>query len=79
MFWLKDKTVLITGGTGSFGKKCAKILLEQADLKRLILFSRDEQKHVNLRRTMFPADKYPEVRYFVGDVRDQSRLKYAMR
>jgi len=79
MFWLKDKTVMITGGTGSFGKKCAQILLEQAQLKRLILFSRDEQKHVNLQRTLFPPSKYPQIRYFVGDVRDEQRLRYAFR
>ncbi len=79
MFWLKDKTVLITGGTGSFGKKCARILLEQAGLKRLILFSRDEQKHVALQRSLFPPAKFPEVRYFVGDVRDEKRLRYALR
>ena len=79
MFWLKDKTVMITGGTGSFGKKCAQTLLHQAELKRLILFSRDEQKHVALKRSLFPPDRYPEVRYFVGDVRDEKRLRYAMR
>lgn len=79
MFWLKDKTVMITGGTGSFGKKCAQTLLHHAELKRLILFSRDEQKHVALRRDLFPPDKFPEVRYFIGDVRDEKRLMYAMR
>lgn len=79
MFWLKDKTVMITGGTGSFGRKCAQILLEQSQIKRLILFSRDEQKHVNLKRTIFPQSKYPQVRFFVGDVRDEQRLKYALR
>ncbi len=79
MFWLKDKTVMITGGTGSFGKKCAQTLLNQAGLRRLILFSRDEQKHVALKRGLFPPDKYPEIRYFVGDVRDEKRLRYAMR
>ncbi len=79
MFWLKDRTVLITGGTGSFGKQCARILTEQAQLKRLILFSRDEQKHVALRRDWFPPDRYPEIRYFVGDVRDIERLRRALR
>ena len=79
MFWLRDKTVLITGGTGSFGQRCAQVLLEQASLKRLILLSRDEQKHVTLRRTLFPPDQYPRVRYFVGDVRDAGRLRTAFR
>lgn len=79
MFWLKDKTVMITGGTGSFGKKCAQVLLQHSGLKRLVLFSRDEQKHVALKRTLFPPDKFPEVRFFVGDVRDEKRLRYALR
>ncbi len=79
MFWLKDQTILITGGTGSFGKKCAQILTEQTQLKRLIIFSRDEQKHVALRRDWFPPDRYPEIRYFVGDVRDVNRLRRALR
>ena len=79
MFWLKDQTVLITGGTGSFGKQCAQYLLDHAQVKRLIIFSRDEQKHVNLRRNYFPLDKYPQIRYFVGDVRDEERLRRAMR
>ncbi|MEM7785561.1 MAG: UDP-N-acetylglucosamine 4,6-dehydratase (inverting) [Planctomycetota bacterium] len=77
MFWLKDKTVLITGGTGSFGKKCAAFLLENSDLKRLIILSRDEQKHVDMRRTLFPPEKFPQVRYFIGDVRDEQRLRRA--
>jgi UDP-N-acetylglucosamine 4,6-dehydratase (inverting) len=77
MFWLKDQTVLITGGTGSFGKKCAAYLLEHAQLKRLIILSRDEQKHVDMRRNHFPTDKYPQLRYFVGDVRDEQRLRRA--
>lgn len=79
MFWLKDKTVMITGGTGSFGKKCAQTLLQHSKVKRLVLFSRDEQKHVAIRRSLFPPDRFPQVRYFVGDVRDEKRLMYAMR
>ena len=77
MFWLKNQSVLITGGTGSFGKTCAKFLLENAQLKRLIILSRDEQKHVDMRRNCLPTDKYPQVRYFVGDVRDEKRLRRA--
>ncbi len=79
MFWLKDRTVLITGGTGSFGKSCAAHLLAHARLKRLIIFSRDEQKHVAMQRQNFSADKYPQIRYFVGDVRDSERLRRALR
>jgi UDP-N-acetylglucosamine 4,6-dehydratase len=77
MFWLKDQTVLITGGTGSFGKKCVEHLLKHASLKRLIVFSRDEQKHVNMRRNFFPLERYPQMRYFIGDVRDEARLRRA--
>ena len=76
MFWLKDQTVLITGGTGSFGKRCAQYLL-QFNPKKLIIFSRDEQKHVQMRRDLFPAQDFPQIRYFVGDVRDLDRLKRA--
>lgn len=78
MFWLENQTVLITGGTGSFGKKCAQYLLEHAKLKRLVIFSRDEQKHVAMRRNWFPTDRYPQIRYFVGDVRDEQRLRRAL-
>lgn len=74
---LTDSCVLITGGTGSFGRKCAEALLHECPPRRLILFSRDEQKHVEISRTLFPPDRYPRVRYFVGDVRDLSRLKRA--
>jgi len=79
MFWLKDKSVLITGGTGSFGKKCAEILTSQAQLKRLVIFSRDEQKHVAMRRELFPPSKFPNIRFFVGDVRDHQRLTQALK
>lgn len=77
MFWLKDQTVMITGGTGSFGVQCADYLLKNASLKRLIIFSRDEQKHVNLRRNYFPTERFPQIRYFIGDVRDEHRLRRA--
>lgn len=79
MFWLKDRSVLITGGTGSFGQKCAAHLLRHAQLKRLIVFSRDEQKHVAMQRREFSPQRYPALRYFVGDVRDAERLRRALR
>ena len=79
MFWLKDKTVLITGGTGSFGKECVNFLLRHTQVKKVIVFSRDEQKHVTMRREMFPTDKFPRLRYFVGDVRDPQRLQRALK
>lgn len=78
MFWMRNQTVMITGGTGSFGRTCAGYLLKLG-LKRLIIFSRDEQKHVSMRRELFPPERYPEIRYFVGDVRDVDRLRLAMR
>ncbi len=78
MFSFENKTVMITGGTGSFGQKCGQMLLAHG-VKKLILFSRDEQKHVNLARDMFPPTKYPQIRYFIGDVRNLDRLKLAMR
>ena len=48
-------------------------------MKRLIIFSRDEQKHVDMRRNLFPTDKYPQIRYFIGDVRDEARLRRAFK
>lgn len=75
---LCGQNVLITGGTGSFGKECAEILLRESPPKRLVIFSRDEQKHVDMARTRFPMSKYPQIRYFVGDVRDPQRLKRAL-
>jgi UDP-N-acetylglucosamine 4,6-dehydratase len=76
---LKGKSILITGGTGSFGKRCAKALLEHHKVARVVLFSRDEQKHVDIARHLFPVDRFPQIRYFVGDVRDRDRLIMAMR
>ncbi|TWT64587.1 UDP-N-acetylglucosamine 4,6-dehydratase (inverting) [Allorhodopirellula solitaria] len=75
---LAGSHVLITGGTGSFGKKCVETLLREHRPKRLVVFSRDEQKHVDMARNHFPAADFPEVRYFVGDVRDKNRLQRAL-
>jgi len=72
-----NASILITGGTGSFGKKFAEMVLKKYNPRRLILFSRDEQKHVEIRRFLFPEQEYPAIRYFVGDVRDLDRLKRA--
>src|SRR5579863_9128654 len=65
MFSLKNKTVLITGGTGSFGKKCTEHLLRRYSPKRLIIFSRDELKQHEMRVAGFDD---PVMRYFIGDV-----------
>ncbi len=76
---LAGSHVLITGGTGSFGKKCVETLLRDHRPSRLVVFSRDEQKHVDMARTLFPTSENPELRYFVGDVRDKNRLQRALR
>jgi len=77
MLDLNEKSILITGGTGSFGKKFTKLILERnPDVKKLVVLSRDEQKHFQMAQE-FPLDKYPVMRYFIGDVRDKSRLKSA--
>ncbi len=71
---LNNKSILITGGTGSFGKMFTKLILERSpDVKRLVILSRDEQKHFNMAME-FPEAKYPAMRYFIGDVRDKERL-----
>lgn len=75
---LNDKTVLITGGTGSFGKKCTRIILNRYKPKRLIIFSRDELKQFEMEQE-FPASKYECLRFFIGDVRDKERMYRAFR
>ena len=75
---LTDKSILITGGTGSFGSLTVKTLLERYRPRRLVIFSRDELKQYDLRER-FPEDRYPCLRYFIGDVRDLSRLRQAFR
>lgn len=79
MSMLAGSQILITGGTGSFGKKCAETLIRDYRPKRLVIFSRDEQKHVDMARTLFPPSEFPQVRFFVGDVRDKNRLQRALR
>lgn len=71
---MNGKSILITGGTGSFGKKFTELILKKyPDVKRLIIFSRDEQKHFQMEK-QFPEKLFPSIRYFIGDVRDYSRL-----
>jgi UDP-N-acetylglucosamine 4,6-dehydratase (inverting) len=71
---LNGKSVLITGGTGSFGKEFTKTILGRfPNVKRLVIFSRDEQKHFQMGME-YPDTKYPAIRYFIGDVRDRKRL-----
>ncbi len=73
---LNNKVILITGGTGSFGKKCTEIILKKYKPKRLIIFSRDELKQFEMAQ-IFSNDEYPCMRYFIGDVRDRNRLHRA--
>ena len=78
MIDLNDKTILVTGGTGSFGQQFIRTVLENFDMRRCIVFSRDEQKHYDMSQT-FSVERYPCMRYFIGDVRDVDRLELAMR
>ena len=72
------KSILITGGTGSLGKALTShILANYPTVERLVIFSRDEQKQFVMAQE-FPQEKYPQVRFFIGDVRDKTRLKRAM-
>ena len=74
---LNHKSILITGGTGSFGKMFVKTILEQyPGVTRLVVFSRDELKQYEMAQ-VFPKVKYPPIRYFIGDVRDYPRFKRA--
>ena len=73
-----NQSILITGGTGSFGKAFVKAVLEQCPkINRLVVFSRDELKQYEMQQE-FPQDKYPALRFFIGDVRDPGRLARAM-
>jgi UDP-N-acetylglucosamine 4,6-dehydratase len=72
------KRILITGGTGSFGKKFVETVCTQMpSLERLVVFSRDELKQFEMAQ-QFPPDKYPNIRFFIGDVRDQDRIRRAL-
>lgn len=73
---LLGKSILVTGGTGSFGKKFTEIVLKKYTPRKLIIFSRDEYKQNEMAK-IFSEDKYPNIRFFLGDVRDKSRLTRA--
>lgn len=78
MSLLKNKSILITGGTGSFGRAfCKSILSSYSDVKRIVIYSRDEFKQFEMEKK-FPMSKYKNIRYFIGDVRDRQRLSRAM-
>ena len=75
----KNKSLLITGGTGSLGQELTKLFLKDFSLKRLVIFSRDELKQFDHRKKFEKLDKKKICRYFLGDVRDVERLKFAFR
>ena len=70
---INNNVIFITGGTGTFGHEITKVILENYKPKKLIIFSRDEFKQYNMKK-LFPEDKYKNIRYFLGDVRDYERL-----
>ena len=74
MNW-SEQSVLVTGGTGSFGKKFVEIMLREFQPKRLVIFSRDELKQHEMKASGF---NHPSLRYFIGDVRDPGRLDRAL-
>ncbi|MCH8479762.1 MAG: polysaccharide biosynthesis protein, partial [Wenzhouxiangella sp.] len=75
---LENSSILITGGTGSFGKAFVRTILKRSpDIERLVVYSRDELKQFEMAQ-QFPPEKHRGLRYFIGDVRDASRLRRAM-
>ncbi len=72
---LNDKTILITGGTGSFGRKFTEVIFKKYRPKKVIIFSRDEFKQYDMAKK-FPSSKFG-IRYFIGDIRDKERLERA--
>jgi len=75
--WSKSR-ILLTGGTGSFGKKFVEMALHRyPDIPRMVIFSRDELKQYEMAQ-LFPQDRYPNVRFFIGDIRDKERLMRAL-
>jgi len=70
---LENKSILITGGTGSLGKELTATILKKWKVKKIVILSRDEQKQFQM-ALEYPNDKFPQMRFFIGDVRDQDRL-----
>jgi UDP-N-acetylglucosamine 4,6-dehydratase len=74
--FLKNKSILVTGGTGSFGKRFIKILLEKHNVKKIVVFSRDELKQSEMSDELIKYKK--KLRFFIGDIRDLQRIKLAL-
>ena len=78
--FLNNKSILITGGTGSFGKHFSKHIIEKySDVKKLVIFSRDELKQYDMEQELKRKYNLSNVRFFLGDIRDKSRLTYAFK
>jgi len=77
MYNIDNKVILITGGSGTFGRKFIDITLrDYPGVKKIIVYSRDEMKHLEMMR-LYPQKQYPQLRFFVGDIRDKERLMRA--
>ena len=76
MNFLKSQNILITGGTGTFGQEITNYLLKNVNIKKLVIFSRDENKQFEMSKKLISKKK---VRFFIGDVRDEARLMTALR
>ena len=70
---IKNKSILVTGGTGSFGKKFVEYAINNLSPKKLVIFSRDELKQFEM-ASQYPLDKFPYIRFFIGDIRDRDRV-----
>lgn len=77
--YFDGKSVLVTGGTGSFGRHFIRTLLQTGNPRRLVIFSRDEMKQFEMQNDLAALDEKSVLRYFIGDVRDQSRMELAFR
>ena len=75
---MNSERLLVTGGTGSFGKQFIRTVLQRyPHIKRLVVFSRDELKQFQMQQE-FPHDEYPQLRFFIGDIRDEARIRRAL-
>ena len=74
---INSTKILITGGTGSFGKAFLKQIVDNKNIERIVIYSRDELKQWELQQ-LYPPSKYPNLRFFIGDIRDLNRLKRAL-